>query len=364
MLINDLSAHIRAHKNDIEHAFQRVIESGWLVLGPEVKRFEESFAHYIGVPYCIGVANGTDAIELALSAMDIGEGDRVATVANAGMYSSIAINAIGATPIFMDVDLNTFNVTLSEVELAINKGAKAVIITHLYGLAVREIGAIATLCRTKNVRLLEDCAQAHGAVISSLKVGSFGDAASYSFYPTKNLGALGDGGAVVTKSKLLAEKVLQLRQYGWTLKYQVEINGGRNSRLDELQAAFLLNFLPKLDSFNALRRNIAVRYTSLINNPLVITPKLIDASNVSHLYVLRSEDRNLLRLHLSSLGISSEIHYPIPDHRQNLFNHSFTQISLPNTEKLSTEILTLPCYPEMTDEQVELVIKGVNTWSM
>jgi len=362
MQINDLSAKISANKDMIKLAANRVIDSGWLVLGPEVKNFEQSFSSYLGAAHCLSVANGTDAIELALKALGVCHGDSVATVANAGMYTTTAMLAIGANPVFMDVDLTTRNTTLAEVQRVLTLGVKAVVVTHLYGLAVPEIQAIAEACRSKAVPLLEDCAQAHGAYISGQRVGTFGDASSFSFYPTKNLGALGDGGAVVTNKKELAEQVAQLRQYGWSSKYQVELSGARNSRLDEMQAAILSVFLPGLDQANARRREIATMYSQHIQHKSVTVPRIGGEEYVAHLYVIQSEKRNALRDHLKILGIASDIHYPIPDYRQPVFKNKFDDLRLSATEKLSSEILTLPCYPEMTDAQTQEVITAVNDW--
>ena len=362
MQINDLSARIRVHENAIRAATNRIISSGWLVLGPEVKKFEASFAGYLGATHCISLANGTDAIELALRAMGVEASDRVATVANAGMYTTTAMLAIGAEPYFLDVDLATRNTTLSEVDRAIAAGVKAVVVTHLYGLATPQIREISQHCAKHGVRLLEDCAQAHGALVDGQRVGTFGDASSFSFYPTKNLGALGDGGAVVTNSADIADRVSRLRQYGWTDKYRVEFAGARNSRLDEMQAAILLAFLPHLDSANTRRREIATRYSSMIKHTDVLQPEPMGAEYVGHLYVLRSPHRDSLRAHLRTLDIASDVHYPIPDYRQPVFGQRFATVSLANTEQLAAEILTLPCYPEMTDAQIEEVIAGVNSW--
>jgi dTDP-4-amino-4,6-dideoxygalactose transaminase len=363
MLINDLSARIHVYESKLQTAVKDVIESGWLVLGPKVKQFEQAFADYLGIKRCISLANGTDAIELALRSLGVTQGDRVATVANAGMYTTTALLAIGAEPFFMDVDIDSRNVTLDEVNRAIEAGVKAVVATHLYGLAIPEIREIAALCRNRNIPLLEDCAQAHGSRIAGQCVGTFGDAASFSFYPTKNLGALGDGGAVVSNHQETAERVLRLRQYGWTSKYRVEVTGARNSRLDEIQAAMLLIFLPDLDAANERRRSIARHYSQSISHPDVQVPAISGEEYVAHLYVIRvSHGRDALRSYLQSCTISTDIHYPIPDHRQPIFGHHYVDMNLLNTEQLSNEVVTLPCYPEMSDEQVKQVIEGVNSW--
>lgn len=361
MLINDLSARLRAHEPAVKAALQRVLDSGWVVLGPEVKRFEAAFAEYVGVRACVGVANGTDAIEIALRAFGLAPGARVATVANAGMYSTIAAAAAGVDPFFMDVDLDTRNVSVAEVRRALESGVKAVIVTHLYGRPVHEIEAIALTCAQARVPLLEDCAQAHGASVAGRQVGSFGTAASFSFYPTKNLGAIGDGGAVVTDDLQLAGLMRALRQYGWSDKYNVVLGGARNSRLDEFQAAVLSEFLPSLERLNARRRQIAQLYAQKIDHPFVKLPSWTDQS-VAHLYVVRASMRESLRSHLRASGIASDVHYPIPDHRQPVLQARFTQLRLPNTELLAAEVLTLPCYPEMRDEDVLTVATAVNAW--
>lgn len=364
LLINDLSARVAYYKPQILDAVNQVIESGWFVLGPNVKKFEEHFASYIGVNHCVTLANGTDAIELALKALGISSGDKVATVANAGMYTTSAMLAIGAQPHFMDVDINSRNVTLSEVDKALDAGVKAVVVTHLYGQAVPEIMQIASRCNQRKIALLEDCAQAHGACINGQKVGSFGNAASFSFYPTKNLGALGDGGAVVTGNDDIALKLTRLRQYGWSFKYQVETGGARNSRLDEMQAAILSMFLLSLDAANTKRRNIAEKYTKSISNTFISLPPVGFEDYVAHLYVIRCRHRDSLRTYLADHGITTDVHYPVPDHRQPVFGDQYLAVSLPNTELLAEEILTLPCYPEMTDYQVEHIIKAVNSWKL
>ena len=360
--INNLSAKIDAYQTQIRTSIDRVLARGWLVLGPEVEHFEQSFAAYLGAKHCVGLANGTDAIELALKAIGIGPGDHVGTVANAGMYTTIAMLSIGAKPYFLDVDLDIHVTTLAEVKRAIQAGVKAVVVTHLYGLAIPEIALIAEYCAQKGVPLIEDCAQAHGAQLEGRHVGTFGDASSFSFYPTKNLGALGDGGAVVTNHPQLDEKLRRLRQYGWITKYNVEIPGARNSRLDEMQAAVLSGLLPHLDEANARRREIAARYSSQICSVNVTAPQERATDYVAHLYVICCLKRDALREHLRKHDIASDVHYPIPDYRQTVFGGCFAGTRLQNTERLASEILTLPCYPEMSDEAVDRVITAINRW--
>lgn len=360
--LNNIGFRLAGSRLQIDRVVDRVLSNGWFVLGPEVQAFELAFADYLNAHHCVSCANGTDAIELALRSLGVVQGERVATVANAGMYTTTALSAIGAEPLYVDVDLNSRNVSLAEVKRAIDRGSKAVVVTHLYGLAAPEIKEIAALCKSQNVPLLEDCAQVHGAKVGNQHVGTFGDAASFSFYPTKNLGALGDGGAVLTNNPEIAESVRRLRQYGWTKKYTVETAGARNSRLDEIQAAILSVFLPALDAANARRRAIATQYSHSIRHPKVKVPAVYGEEFVAHLYVVRVEGREALREHLKSHYIATDVHYPIPDYRQPVFGDRYAALRLPNTEQLAEEIMTLPCYPEMTDAQVEQVITAVNSW--
>ncbi|SIQ69137.1 dTDP-4-amino-4,6-dideoxygalactose transaminase [Aromatoleum tolulyticum] len=363
MVINDIKAHIDCNADAVDRALQRVRKSGWVILGPEVMGFESAFAQYVGVERCVTVANGTDALEIALRSVGIGSGDRVATVANAGMYATTAMLAIGAFPVFMDVDLESRTASSTSVRRAIDLGARAIIVTHLYGKIAPDIAEIADICRQRQVPLIEDCAQAHGARLDSRMAGAYGDLACFSFYPTKNLGALGDGGAIVTKRVELAEAALRLRQYGWSEKYKVASPGARNSRLDEIQAAVLMELLPRLDAWNQRRRCIAESYSAGLSNPAVCAPECGGADYVAHLYVIRTNERDSLREHLKRVGISTDVHYPVPDHMQPVFGERYSCLELPNTEALAKTVLTLPCYPEMTDADVERVIDAVNRWS-
>lgn len=364
ILINNLQARYARHRRSIDTAIARVIDRGYVVLGPEVRNFEATFARYVGVSHCVGLGNGTDAIELALRALGVTAGDKVATVANAGMYTTTALLAIGASPHFMDIDVGSQHATMEEVERAIEAGCRSIVVTHLYGAVIRDISSIASYCHERNVSLIEDCAQAHGAKIGGRQAGSFGKAASFSFYPTKNLGGLGDGGAVVTDDDATAERIMKLRQYGWSAKYVTTMAGARNSRLDEIQASILLELLPFLDQSNARRREIAGRYASSISHPEIdLPPTRDDESYVAHLYVIRARNREGLRAHLSARNIGTDVHYPIPDHRQPILATKFSAITLPITEQVAQQNLTLPCYPEMTDEEVDTVIAAVNSWA-
>ena len=356
----DLTRKLLKFSSLTDRGIARVLNSGIFILGPEVKNFEIEFARYIGTEFCIGTANGTDALEIALRACGVDAHKKVATVANAGFYTSTALHAIGAEPIYIDVDLETRNVELESVRKVINEGVYAVVITHLYGLAVAETEAIIKLCHENGVMVVEDCAQAHGASIGGKRVGSFGDAAAFSFYPTKNLGAYGDAGAVVTTNKEIREKAMSLRSYGWREKYFIESQVGRNSRLDEIQAAILTELLPNLDKDNERRLEIANYYIKHIRNKDIQLPSHEISSFVAHLFVLRSPYRDSLQKQLAEHGIDSMVHYPISDNDQVLNKHKSSKTQLQNTKILTQEILSIPCYPEMSDEEVEYVTRTIN----
>ena len=360
--INDLKRHINKIAPSIEKAVSRVIASGWFVLGPEVKAFEDEFAAYCGTPHCVTLANGTDALELALRSLDMGQGKKVLTVGNAGMYSTTAILATGATPVYADIQSDTLLINVEDLQCIINREKiDAIIVTHLYGL-LDNAPEIVRLAGSLGIPVVEDCAQSHGAMLDVKKAGSFGDIGCFSFYPTKNLGALGDGGAIVTGRADLAEKVRQLRQYGWTSKYHADLAGGRNSRLDEMQAAILRTMLPLLDEWNRRRREIATRYTRGIVHPKVITPALHGEEYVAHLYIIQTSKRDELKQHLSNAGIPSDIHYPLPDFRQTVCSSLYKNIDKPVTSRICTEVLTLPCFPEMTDDETDIIIDHINSW--
>jgi aminotransferase EvaB len=360
--INELNRHLAAIAPAIEQAVIRVIASGTFVLGPEVNAFEREFAAYVGSAYCVSLANGTDALELALRALEIGPNHTVLTVANAGMYSTAAILATGATPVYADVQSDTLLIDVADAARLVGElKIDAIVITHLYGLMV-DIVPFVQLAKSKNIPVIEDCAQAHGATIDHKKAGSFGDIGCFSFYPTKNLGAIGDGGAITTSRKDLADRVRQLRQYGWGEKYHAIFAGGSNSRLDEIQAAVLRIKLPMLDQWNARRRDIAARYSEGISNTKIITQKIHGKEYVAHLYVIRATGRNCLRSHLAAVGISSDVHYPVPDYAQLAYRHLHAGKRLTVTERMCAEVLSLPCYPELTDEEIDFIIARINSW--
>jgi dTDP-4-amino-4,6-dideoxygalactose transaminase len=340
---------------DLQGAVNRVLASNSFILGPEVVAFEAEFASHVGVAQCVSVANGTDALELALRAVDVAPGDSVVCVANAGFYSSTAVHLTGATPLYVDVDPATLTMSTPALAQALEQRPAAVIATHLYG-QLADIENIARLCRDRGAPLIEDCAQAHGAQHAGRRAGSFADIACFSFYPTKNLGAIGDGGAVVTRDERLAGRVRALRQYGWSEKYRVTRFGGRNSRLDELQAAVLREKLPHLDRQNEQRRAIARRYNRAFDGAPLRLPSSVGDDFVAHLYVVRSAQRQALRMHLLERGVATDVHYPIADSLQPAWQGRRGTELLPVTEAACASVLSLPCYPGMTDEQVEHVI--------
>lgn len=357
---NDLKRHYQALKPLIDEAALRVLESGWYILGPEVAAFEEEFAAYIGANHCIGVANGTDALEISLRALGIASGDEVITVANAGMYSTSAIRSLNARPVFADIDPLTFQMDAACLESVITSRTRAIIVTHLYG-HIADIADILAITRRYGLALIEDCAQAHGAGRNGHKAGSWGDLGCFSFYPTKNLGALGDGGAIVTSDHHLAEKIRRLRQYGWGQKYDAQLANGRNSRLDELQAAILRLQLPLLDEWNQRRRQIAGQYhMGLKLTSLQLPDPCVSEEMVYHLYVVRCSQRDKLRQALRQRGIGCDVHYPIPDHLQLACRDlAYKPGILPQSERAAQEVLSLPCFTELKSVELEEVIQAV-----
>ena len=344
-----------ACKNEIDSAIKRVLESGWYILGGEVKTFEEEFAKYIGVDFGIGVNSGTDAIALALRAVEIGAGDEVITVSHTAVATVAAIEMTGAKAVMVDVEEDYYTLDPSKIEAAITSRTKAIIPVHLYGQPA-DLDSIFKIAKKHNLRVIEDCAQAHGAVYKNRRVGSFGDMACFSFYPTKNLGAIGDGGMVVTNNAELAERTTMIRQYGWKERYISQF-AGLNSRLDELQAAILRVKLAHLDNDNAKRIRIAEMYNKQFGGMDLILPKKRgNCTHVYHLYVVRTKKRDEMLRYLKQKGIGAAIHYPLPVHLQPAYNQGQ---KLAVTENLSKEILSLPMYPELSDSDVQIIIDAV-----
>ncbi|WP_460120615.1 DegT/DnrJ/EryC1/StrS family aminotransferase [Pseudomonas sp. H3_G09] len=337
-----------------------VLDSHWYILGNEVRKFEEEFADFVGVKECISVANGSDALELALRGLGVQHGDKIVAVANAGFYGSTAIHAVGAEPLYVDIDPASMTLCTKSLAQAIDAKPAVIIVTHLYG-QLADIEEIVHMASAAGIPVLEDCAQSHGATRNGKQAGSFGTIACFSFYPTKNLGALGDGGAVVTDDSELAGKIRQLRQYGWSQKYQVAIPGGRNSRLDEMQAAILRIKLPHLHKWNADRRSIAKRYNEAFTGLDLQLPFSVAEDYVAHLYVVRVVDRSGFAASLKDKMVSTDIHYPIADHRQPAYLID-SPLPLSETERACETVISLPCFPGLTDEEVSRVIEAVTAY--
>lgn len=353
--VQDLLRHNAAVAGDLSETIQAVLKSGWFVLGKQVTAFEEEFAAYLKARYCVSVANGTDALELAMRAVGVKPGKQVILAANAGGYSTVATLAIGATPAYVDIGPDHYGINPDEVarKLESDKGKiGAVVLTHLYGEA-GPIENIARQCDDANVPLIEDCAEAHGARVQGRAVGTWGTVGCFSFYPTKNLGALGDGGACVTNDPTIASRLKLLRQYGWERRYHATIPGGRNSRLDEMQAAILRRKLLRLDDWNARRRAIARTYNRALQDKAVRVPRIEEQSYVGHLYVIEVHNRDAFRARLEGEGVRTDVHFPTPDYLQPGFAQQLSEPDcLPQTETVCSRTVTLPCFPEMTDEEV------------
>jgi dTDP-4-amino-4,6-dideoxygalactose transaminase len=359
----DPRAGYLAHQDEIDRAIGEVLSRGRYILGAEVAAFEREFADYIGVDHGIGVASGTDAIELALRACEIGPGDLVFTVSHTAVATVAAIELAGATPVLVDIDPQSYTMDVAALEAAISAAPqgtpKALLPVHIYGNPA-DMHAIAGIARTHGLMLIEDCAQSHGATLDGKRTGSWGDIAAFSFYPTKNLGAFGDGGMIVTRSKELAGKVRLLQQYGWRERYVSDI-AGRNSRLDEIQAAILRIKLRSLDADNERRRAIARAYdVAFADSDLGIPEVRQGASHVYHQYVVQSPVRDAMQQDLMSKGVGTLIHYPVPVHLQPAYAGRIPCPSgMRNTEALAGRILSLPMYPQMTKEQSRIVTDNV-----
>lgn len=345
---------------ELRNAFERVYSRSWYILGEEDKAFEQAFASYLGVNNCVGVGNGLDALVLALRALKIGPGDEVIVPSNTYIASVLAISYAGATPVLVEPDIDTFNINPHLIESAITGKTKAIMPVHLYGQAC-DMDPVMKIANKHGLFVIEDCAQAHGATYKGKKVGTFGNAAGFSFYPGKNLGALGDSGAVVTDNDELASEIRALSNYGSDYKYH-HILKGVNSRMDEMQAAFLSAKLPHLDRMNQERRRIADMYSSKINNPKVVLPAVNpECVPVWHVYGVRCEERDALENFLKERGIGTNKHYPTPIHLQEAYKDlAIPEGALPIAEKISKTELSLPIYYGMTDEEIQYVIDSVN----
>lgn len=350
----------RELEKDLRDAFERVFTRSWYIEGVEDDKFENIFAEHCSTKYCVGVGNGLDALMLALKALGVGEGNEVVVPSNTYIATALAVTYVGATPVFVEPDIRTFNMDPNLIEPIITDKTKAIMPVHLYGQPC-DMEPIMEIAKRYNLYVVEDCAQAHGAIYKGKVIGSFGDAAGFSFYPGKNLGALGDAGATVTNSKELADKVRALGNYGSDYKYH-HIYQGHNSRLDEIQAAFLAAKLPHLERMNAERRRIAQKYLAGIKNIEVVLPYIPkDMVPVWHIFGIRCKRRQELEKFLQDKGIGTNKHYPIPIHLQDCYKDlGFKEGDFPIAEEISATELSIPMYYGMTDEQVQYVIDCIN----
>jgi dTDP-4-amino-4,6-dideoxygalactose transaminase len=351
----DLARHTAALRTELDAAAERVLSSGQFLFGDELSTFEEAFARWCGTTKAVGVANGTDAITIALQAVGVVPGDEVITVANSCIPTAVGIENAGAQVVLVDAESTTRTIDVAQVEAAITPRTAAILPVHLYGQCA-DLPELAKIAKRHGLALVEDCAQAHGAEIGDRRAGSVGDAAAFSFYPTKNLGALGDGGAVVTRDSGVAERARLLRNYGERERFEHVLHG-RNSRLDALQAAFLSAKLPHLDAWTDRRRQIARRYEEVLAHVDGVTAPVEGSGrrHVYHLYVVESADRDRLREQLAVSGIETGIHYPRPIHLQPAYRALGTGRDLRVSERLASQVASLPLYPELTDAEVDSV---------
>ncbi|TDX09271.1 DegT/DnrJ/EryC1/StrS family aminotransferase [Flavobacterium sp. S87F.05.LMB.W.Kidney.N] len=355
------------HKKDLLNAFERVVDSGWYIMGNELKKFEQEFADYCGVKHCVGVANGLDALILIIRAYkELGifkDGDEVLVPSNTYIASILAISANNLIPILVEPDILTYNIDVKKIEQSITSKTVAILPVHLYG-QLCDMEVISEIAKKYKLKVIEDCAQSHGATNKlGIKAGNFGDAAGFSFYPGKNLGALGDAGAITTSDDHLAETLRALLNYGSHVKYQNKFKG-INSRLDELQAALLSVKLAKLDEETEYKRNVAERYLSEIKNSKIILP-IVERreSHVWHLFVIRTQDRVSLQNYLTENNIQTVIHYPIPPHKQDAYSE-WNNLSYPISEKIHNEVLSLPISPVLSDSDISEIINKLNNYSV
>ena len=347
---------------EMDMAAKRVLDSGWYLLGKEVERFERDFAFYCGVKHCIGCANGLDALKLIIKAYGFGPGDEIIVPANTYIASILAISGNGCTPVLVEPNRETCLIDEEQIESEITSRTKAIMVVHLYGRAM-DMTKIWPLAKKYNLKVIEDSAQAHGAMFGGRRAGNLGDASGFSFYPGKNLGCLGDGGAVTTNDDALAQKIRALRNYGSDVKYHFPYRG-TNSRLDEVQAAWLGVKLPHLDADNARRRQIAAKYRQGIVNPQIRLPSVPISPEqcVWHVYTVFCEHRDRFQKYLTDCGIQTVIHYPVPPHRQPAYVE-WNDLSFPITEKIHDTVLSLPISPVMTEAEIDEVIAAVNMFS-
>ncbi len=356
----DLKKINEQYEAEINQAFESFFKSGWYILGNSVKAFEKEFAKYCGTKYCIGVASGLDALILILKAYDFEPGDEIIVPANTYIATILSISQNNLKPVLVEPDINTYNIDPAKIEEKITDKTKAIMVVHLYGQTA-QMQAINEIAKKHNLKVIEDSAQSHGAIYQGKRAGNLSDASGFSFYPGKNLGTLGDGGAVTTNDDELAEKIRVLRNYGSEVKYKNKYKG-INSRLDELQAAILSVKLKNLDEDTQKRRGIAEYYLNNIKNPKVILPMVTEAeSHVWHLFVVRTDEREKLQEYLKEDDIQTMIHYPIAPHKQNAYKE-WNYRSLPITEQIHDEVLSLPISPVMTLDEAKVVVDTINNY--
>ena len=337
-----------------------MLDSGWYLLGKQNEIFESNFAKYCGTKHCIGVANGLDALSIIIKAYGFKSGDEIIVPANTYIASILAITQNGCTPVLIEPDICSYNIDTDLIEEKITSNTRAIMVVHLYGQTV-EMEKVLALAKKYDLKVIEDSAQAHGAIYKDKKVGNLGDASGFSFYPGKNLGCFGDGGCVTTNDDELADKIRAIRNYGSHIKYH-NIYEGVNSRLDEIQAAVLDIKLNYLDQDNAKRGEIADYYRSNINNPKILLPQCIrKESHVWHVFVVRTEDRSNLQKYLNDNNIQTNIHYPIPPHKQECYIE-WNDMRLPITEKIHHEVISLPISPVMEEDEILKVVEVVNAY--
>ena len=356
----DLEKVNNRFRTEIDAKIKNILDNGWYLQGAENEEFEKSFAQFCGTKYALGVANGLDALRLIIKAHGFGVGDEIIVPANTYIATILAISDNGCTPVLVEPDINTYNINPDLIEEKITPKTKAIMVVHLYGQAV-QMQKIWDLAKKYNLKVFEDCAQAHGAIYQGKRVGNLSDAGAFSFYPGKNLGCLGDGGAVTTNDEEIYNKIKALANYGSDRKYH-HIYKGLNSRLDEIQAAVLDVKLPHLDADNNRRREIAKYYRENIKNPKIILPKTYDdKATVWHVFVVRTQNRDEFQKYLADNGIQTLIHYPTPPHKQDAYKE-WNNLSFPISEEIHRTIISLPMSPVMTQEEVQKVVDVINDW--
>lgn len=356
----DLHKINERYRKEIDLSIKSILDSGWYLLGEQDEIFEENFAHFCGVKHCISCANGLDALRLIINAYGFKEGDEIIVPSNTYIASILAVSQNGCTPVLVEPDLKTYNINPELIEEKITPKTKAIMVVHLYGQAV-QMDKIWEIAKKYNLKVIEDSAQAHGAMYKNMRTGNLGDASGFSFYPGKNLGCLGDGGCVTTNDDKLAQKVKALRNYGSEKKYH-NLYKGFNSRLDEIQAGVLNVKLKYIDEDNEKRRNIAKFYVENIYNKNIILPKTYDEkAHVWHIFAIRTDKRSELQEYLTGQGIQTLIHYPIPPHKQHAYSE-WNNLSYPISEKIHDEVLSLPISPVLEQSEIERVVEVLNEW--